>query len=612
MKGTVVSTWIKSLENLYGYDVVELATKKAGWEENRIITPMEDIPDNEPSIIIDSIAEISGKTSSIIWRRLGKSNIETFQKWFPSYFERYSLKGFLMMMDDVHSQLTKMIKGANPPRLITKELDDKKIEILYESKRGMFDYFLGLLEGSAQYFNETIETKIIDTGKYDDGRHYMKVEVKLEKGNRTIEKYSFNKMLSLGFIKNLPIKISLSVTLTSLALYSLLPLILPGVSTKDLFELHSVLWVIITILFTYGISHKMLSPLKSIQNELRSLAELDFAGNARIETGDDFEQYVVNINDIKNKLQKDFLFLKGGTDDMHNFTVKFTDVAAEMKGVSDGISDLVQEVANGAVHQAEETEHSVYILNENIENLNKLAEQEANSKVQLEHAVQDIRNSYDQVKNVSARLLKIKDDFSEVNSQGEDLSKRAQELITIVTTVETISDQTNLLALNAAIEAARAGEMGRGFTVVAEEIRKLAEDSKNAVKIINESLQVFTTDVRKMNDQVKNQFQNLEENSKVLNNVAMENQNATQKISVVSDQIVSLVEALSVETKKISDVFQNIHSLAAIAEENSAATEEMSANVIQYSSKIKDLIDYIKQLETLTGNLRAELKKYQI
>ena len=73
-----------------------------------------------------------------------------------------------------------------------------------------------------------------------------------------------------------------------------------------------------------------------------------------------------------------------------------------------------------------------------------------------------------------------------------------------------------------------------------------------------------------------------------------------------------LIDQLSSETKKLTSVIENIHSLAAISEENSAASEEMSATVTQYSEKVKDLTDNITMLETLTNNFKIELKKYQI
>ncbi|SHI90138.1 methyl-accepting chemotaxis protein [Geosporobacter subterraneus DSM 17957] len=604
MKGTVVSTWIKSLEKLYGKEVVDRAVSKAGWETDRVITPLEDIPDQEPMAIVREVAATVGQPAEKVWREIGKSNIETFRTWFPSYFERFSLKSFLMMMDDVHSQLTKMVKGANPPRLIAREIGDKTIEILYESKRGMFDYFLGLLEGSAAFFQERIETEILETGKYQDGRHFMRIKILLEKDPRETVKYPLSRILSFGIIRNVSAKISLSVAVISSALLFFL------FGREQLLQVFfsSAAIFCITLLF----SNVVLAPFQRIQEQLKKLSDMDFEENLSIKTGDHLEDYMTDLNHIKEKMKKDFLFLKGGTDDMHNFTMKFSQVAEDMKEVSQGISDLVQEVASGAVHQAEETEKSVYILNENIDNLNRLAEEEVHSQKQLEIAVADIRKSFGQVQRIAAALLEIKDDFSRVNHQGEDLSKRAHDIMEIVTTVAQISDQTNLLALNAAIEAARAGEMGKGFTVVAQEIRNLAEDSKNAVKTINEGLLAFIADVTKMIEQVANQFHRLEDSNKTLDAVAKDNEKATDEITKVAKKIIELVDALSSEAQKISDVFQNIHSLAAIAEENSAASQEMSANVVQYSSRIGDLIDYIQQLDSLTGNLKSELKKYKI
>jgi methyl-accepting chemotaxis protein len=604
MKGTVVSTWIKTLRDLFDNEVVDSALINAGWDTGRIITPLEDIQYEEIKGIFNEIAASLSKEPSEIWREVGRRNIETFSKWFPSYFERFSLKGFLMMMDDVHSQLTKMIRGAKPPRIIATETGIKEIELLYESKRKMYDYFLGLLEGSAKFFNEQINIDVLEKGIYDDGRSFMKVKIKLEKDTSEYKKFTLSKMLSLGFIKNLSLKIALPTTIISfLTLF-----IGSGYSDLTMSIIFSSVVFVSTLIF----SNIVISPLKSVTDELSKLEVLNFVGNKKIKTGDKFENYVEDINSIKGTIKKDFIYLKGGMDDVYNFTKTFSGIANSMKDVSEGIANAVHEVANGAVHQAEETEKSVYVLNENIETLNNLAGEESVRKEQLEKAVDDIEKSYKELHDVSNMLLSVKDNFGAVNKQGEELSNKVQDIISIVIAVEQISEQTNLLALNAAIEAARAGEMGRGFTVVADEIRKLAEDSKIAVKTINGSLNEFTMEVRDMVNQVANQFEQLEESSQTLQVVAKDNKNATMQINDVSDGIVKLVDNLTYETKKISEVFQNIHSLAAIAEENSASSEEMSASVTEYSYKITELLDYVGQLEKLTLNLKAELRKYKI
>lgn len=604
MKGTVVSTWINTLRDLFDNEVIDSALSKAGWDPGRIITPLEDIQDDEVKGIINEIATSLNKEPSEIWREIGRRNIETFSKWFPSYFERFSLKGFLMMMDDVHSQLTKMIRGAKPPRIIASETGNKEIELLYESKRKMYDYFLGLLEGSAKFFNEEIDINILEQGTYDDGRSFMKVRIKLEKDTSEYKKFTLSRILSLGFIKNLSLKIALPTTIISF-----LALFIEGGFTNPI---RSGIFSGIVFFSTLIFSNIVISPLKSVKDELSKLEDLDFVGDKKIKTGDKFENYVKDINSIKGTIKKDFIYLKGGMDDVHNFTKTFSGIANSMKDVSEGISNAVHEVANGAVHQAEETEKSVYVLNDNIETLNSLASEESIRKEQLEKAVDDIEKSYAELYDVSKMLINVKDNFGAVNTQGEELSNKVQDIISIVITVEQISEQTNLLALNAAIEAARAGEMGRGFTVVADEIRKLAEDSKTAVKTINDNLNEFTMEVSDMVNQVANQFQQLEKSSQTLQVVAKDNKNATMKINDVSNGIVELVDKLTYETKKISEVFENIHSLAAIAEENSASSEEMSASVTEYSYKITELLDYVGQLEELTLNLKAELRKYKI
>ncbi|MDF2520991.1 MAG: chemotaxis protein [Clostridia bacterium] len=601
MKGTVVTTWINSLKALYGNDIVNKALARIGWSENRIISPLEEIEDSESKHLIDEVGRLVGKPSNEVWRSVGRHNITSFHKWFPSYFERSNTKSFLIMMDDVHTQLTKMIKGAKPPRLFTRDINDKELEIKYVSKRGMFDYFLGLLEGSAEFFNEKLEYQELERGM-EEGLSYLRVHIRFEKGTSSSKKFVLSKLISLGFIKRAELKIALfSALLTSLPLYVLI---------KDIAAASII--AASAFAFTAFISYIVLKPIDAIRQEIGILNDMKFSAFTHIETGDNLEVLAKDINTFKEKLQKDFLFLKGGNDDMYSFTKTFSDIAVNMKTVSDGISMVVQDVANGAVHQAEETEKSVGIIGENMETLNIIAEKELESSNQLEAAVSNIKDSAQETQRVANMILSVRDNFARVNHQGEELSRRVADIMNIVTTVESIADQTNLLSLNAAIESARAGDAGRGFAVVANEIRGLAEDSKSSVKVINENLQLFTNEVNSLIGQINAQFKELEDSNRTLENVASESSKATEQITIVADSIVGLVGEMSSQTHQLSMVFENMHSLAAIAEENSASSEEMSANVIEYSNKIKELTDYIEELEKLSHNFKTELGKYSI
>lgn len=603
MKGTVVATWINSMKELYGDERVNRVLNDNGWGEDRIINPMEEIDDASISGIVREVAKLVDKPLGDVWKDIGRSNIKSFSKWFPSYFERFSLKGFLVMMDDVHKQLTKMIPGARPPRLIAKEISLNEIELKYSSPRGMFEYFLGLLEGSADFFNEKMTYTELERVKEGENQ-VLRVAIKFEKVSEIVKSYRASRILSLGIIRNLPVKIGLlPAVLTGGAAF----LAFPGQNPVKYIALAAAAFIL-----TFAVAAVVLRPVKYIMEELRKLNGLDFAGKVRMKSGDNLERLAEGINEFKDTVTRDFLFLKGGTDDMHSFTVAFSEIAVRMENVSDGISGLVHEVADGAVHQAEETEKSVDMLSKNIQNLNDIASEQNKGKENLDQAVEYIEKSFEDTENVAKMIIEVKESFSGVNRQGEELARHVNDIMNIVTTVAAVADQTNLLALNAAIEAARAGEMGKGFAVVAEEIRKLAEGSKSAVKSINDNLIMFTGKVESLVDQIKSQFGQLEESNRTLDGVLAGNKDSTHKIAVVADKIADLVGKLSMEADQLSKVYENIHSLAAIAQENSASSEEMSANVSEYSDRIKELTHHIQMLEGLAQNYRTELKKYRI
>lgn len=603
MKGTIVATWLKSIENIYGKQVLEASALKNSWDLDKIITPLDDIEDKKIFDIVASVGELVGKDKKMVWRDIGKANVKAFSQWFPSYFERYSLKGFLMMMDDVHSQLTKMIPGAKPPRLIGKEIGGNEIELRYSSKRGLFDYFMGLLEGSADFFNEKMS--FVELERSENGEEkYLLVRIKVEKSDLKIKSYPLNKILSLGFIKSSSFKISLiAAIIPTIASYFIFkgfnPVYYAAVFAGSMFS---------TLISAYIISR----PIKTLKEDLEQLKALNFSENLKIKSNDEFEIINLKIEEFKKIIGKDMLFLKGGTDDLHSFVRSFSEIATKMERVSDGIASLVQEVANGAIHQAEETESSVYKLNQNIEQLNDIAKEQNQGKSSLEAAVENIEQSFGETKRVAGMISEVKDSFSKVNESGEELANQVQDIMSIVTTVASVADQTNLLALNAAIEAARAGEAGKGFAVVADEIRKLAENTKTAVRTINDSLIQFTGKVSELVQQINNQFEQLDAGSTTLGEVLKGNMASTERIYGVNKSIAGLIEKLANEAEKLSTVYENVHSLAAIAEENSASAQEMSANVSEYSDRIKELSRNVVLLEELTGNYKTELGKYKI
>ncbi len=203
MKGTVVATWVKTCRKLYGEEAVDKAMNAVGWQ-GKIFSPMENVEDTKVKNMINEIASNVNKDVKTLWGQIGQDNLKAFNNDYPAFFEHENLYSFLKSMFDVHIVMTKKFPGAKPPLLTIEPISEKEAIFSYSSKRGMFDYFLGLLKGSAEHFKENI--KVDEIERKDD---FLKLKLTFEKNIYYNKTFKFNKILSLGFIKNIGGKVAL-------------------------------------------------------------------------------------------------------------------------------------------------------------------------------------------------------------------------------------------------------------------------------------------------------------------------------------------------------------------------------------------------------------------
>jgi methyl-accepting chemotaxis protein len=550
--------------------------------------------------MISYISKKINKTTYETWREMGEENIHSFFNDYPAFFDHKNLYSFLKSMYDVHVVIAGKIKGANPPLLGIVPINKYTAEMTYKSKRGLFGYFEGLLKGASNFYGEKIE---ID--RIENTDNFLKLHIKFSEPIHYFKKYRVNNLLSFGFIKSLHTKVAIS----SLLFVGLPYIILSNFTSETVLN---IITLALTFIVPFLTSKLLFMPKKSIINSLKDLEQRNYAENIEISTNDFFEDINKYINNYKENLITDFVGFKGMSDELNVFTEKFNEVSSNMDNTSKDIAGVVEQVAAGAISQAEETENAAYILNNNISSLTKITEKENESKVSLENAVENINNGYDELKDTALNLKNILNKFRNVKENSTMLQNKAKDVTKIVETVENISDQTNLLALNASIEASRAGEYGRGFNVVANEIRSLAEESKNAVNNINQNLLSFIHDIDSLVSQIDEQYIVLDKENNKLSNVAENNYDTVVTIDKVSNSLIDMINDLTKETESITKVSGNIESLAAIAEENSASSQEVSANVHTYSEELSKMMSSIVEFKKVSDEFRKDLGKYKI
>lgn len=584
MKGTVVSTWIRTCRDLYGNDTIDRCLRAVNWPEDIVFTPLEDVEDDKIFKFINIISNTVGVSSNDLWKIIGENNLNKFAEDYPVFFKRISLYKFLDSLNFVHSIIMKKIKGAKPPKMALEIVSEDSINFTYRSDRELFDYFLGLLMGSAKFFEEKIEVKEVKRGKGE-----LKVHIKFEKNINHSKKYLISKTLSKIGFKSLELKVSVPIFI----IVSLIGILMVGLSKGIIM---GVLSGIISCVVSYIIFRPLNDIIENIEND--NFEEVE----RNIHTNDKLEKIYKGISKLKNSIRHDVTSANLTLNELSIFTQAMYKTTENMKKATEEIAICAQQVLEWAYKQEISTDTLVKQTNNNITALKELVKLEDKNRSELNKSVDKINESHMNVDKSSEAIRETLVSFMNVKERGQSLQKKAEDITNIVALVSGISDQTNLLALNASIEAARAGEQGRGFAVVAEEVRKLAEQSQQAVKNINSNLSYFAEEITTLVTSIESQYSALELETSNLEKVRVVSSEANDLIKVVSDKTNEAIVKLNNEVVSVEEMSGTIETLSSIAAENAAASQQVNQNIEEFTRSIKEMIQTLQKVKDVEEN----------
>lgn len=370
--------------------------------------------------------------------------------------------------------------------------------------------------------------------------------------------------------------------------------------------------VLLSILLIFITTMSLVNPLKHLAKKVELIGKGDLTVTIESNRKDEIGSLTDSFNQMLQELKGMIAVINQSSVTMSGTTSQLLVSANETKGASNEISVIMEQMASQVDTQYKNLDDSAKIIEEVSENINDIA---VNSSVVTELSSKtqgEIEVGNQKVNDLVEQMNTISHSVNESSSSIMALLAHSKDIESIVEIIQGIASQTNLLALNAAIEAARAGEAGKGFAVVADEVRKLAEQSesstvniRNIIEKINSDTNVTAEKMKIVLNDVKEGIHSVGETGMVFKNIL----GAIQEVNVKIQEVTATSEEMSAATEEIT---ASAKETANIAEQASTEVRKTVDITLEQERLVLHMTESIEELVTMSSTMKELTGKFKL
>jgi len=373
------------------------------------------------------------------------------------------------------------------------------------------------------------------------------------------------------------------------------------------------LGIIWSAIFGYIAAKIIIKPLIRLEESARNAATGDLTADVQVGKSDDelralglaFNQMLHSLRQMVKEINQNFEKTNQNVEEL----TQASDHAAKS---AEEISTTIEEIAKGAERQAEATNQTVELVNQVNDlsaDVNNKADQMKSNSDQMEKM---IKESIEVIHTLVEGLHQIADTNQQSIDAVNKLEKHAEEIGTITGVVGGIAEQTNLLALNASIEAARAGEHGQGFAVVANEVRKLADQSSKAVNNISELIEQMQVEVKNVVQKIAEQVELATRESERGEGTKGTLSTMKQSVEHVVASVIEINQIIEKQNEHIQKTLNEAKNVAAIAEQTTAGAQEVASTTEDQTAFMEEVAAKAQYLKETAFHLKETIAKFRL